>query len=54
VSAIADSEEQIFGATADAVEEFWDILNNRYASLSDDLRALLAARYQNLLFRQRE
>jgi hypothetical protein len=54
VSATANSEPEIFGAMADAIDEFWDILNQRYASLSDELRNLLAVRYQNLLFRKHE
>jgi predicted RNase H-like HicB family nuclease len=53
VSALADTQAELFGATVEAIDEFWEILNQRYASLSDDLRKLLAVRYQNLLFRQR-
>ena len=53
VYAVADSQAELFGSTVEAIDEFWDILNQRYASLSDELRKLLAVRYQNLLFRQR-
>ena len=53
VTAVAESEVELFAEAAEVVEEFWDILNERYATLSDDLRSLLDLRYQSLRFRPR-
>ena len=53
VSAVGTSEADVFAALGEAVEEYWDILNEEYATLSDDLRAQLDLRYLGLTFIQR-
>jgi hypothetical protein len=53
VTAVADSEPEVFAELADVVEELWDILNERYATLSEDLRSLLDLRFQSLRFERR-
>lgn len=50
VTAVAAEEPLIFPAMAVAVDEFWDILNAQYDTLSDELRNLLALRFQILRF----
>jgi hypothetical protein len=46
VTAIADSEAEVYGDFAEQVSEFWDILNERYDTLSEELRQLLDLRGQ--------
>src|SRR5690349_18436128 len=46
VTAIADSEAELYGEFVEQVDEFWAILNERYATLSDELRQLLDMRGQ--------
>lgn len=53
VTAVADSEGELFAEAAEAIDEFWDLLNERYATLSEDLRELLDLRYQSLRFERR-
>lgn len=53
VSAVGDSEPELFAALGEAVEEYWDILNEKYATLSDELRAQLDLRYLGLTFVKR-
>jgi hypothetical protein len=53
VTAVADSEATLFGQMAAAVEEYWDILNAQYDTLSDAMRGLLSLRYQGLRFDRR-
>jgi hypothetical protein len=50
VSAVADSEVDLIGEMADQVEEFWSILNERYETLDDSLKALLDLRGTALKF----
>jgi hypothetical protein len=49
VTAMADSEAALYGEFAEQVSEFWDILNERYETLSDELRRLLDLRGQTSL-----
>lgn len=49
VLAVADSEREIYGEFAEQVNEFWDILNERYATLGPELRRLLDMRSQTSL-----
>jgi len=53
VSAVGDTQAEVFAALAEAVDEYWSILNERYETLSDDLRGLLDLRYSDLTFIQR-
>ena len=53
VTVIADSETQIIPAAFEAIEEYWDILNEKYDTLSDDLRAQLGMRHLGLEFTKR-
>jgi hypothetical protein len=46
VTAVADSEVDLYGEFAEQVSDFWDILNERYATLGPDLRRVLDLRSQ--------
>lgn len=50
VTAVAKTEAELFVEASHEVSEFWDILNKDYETLSDNLRALLCLRFQNLKF----
>ncbi|SRR5260370_40284187 len=50
VSATADSEADLFAEMVDQVEEFWQILNERFPTLSEDLKNLLKLRGLPLRF----
>ena len=54
VTAVADTEADLFAETYDAVDQFWALLNERYSTLSPELRALLELRQQPLSFRPRQ
>jgi hypothetical protein len=49
VTAMADSEVALYGDFAEQVSEFWDILNERYETLGNELRQLLDLRGQTSL-----
>lgn len=49
VTAMADSETALYGEFAEQVSEFWDILNERYETLGDELQRLLDMRGQTSL-----
>lgn len=53
ITVVADTETGIFPAMFEAIEEYWDILNERYETLSDDLRAQLGMRHLSLGFSKR-
>ena len=46
VTAMANSEGELYADFPEQVSEFWDILNERYGTLSDELRHLLDLRGQ--------
>lgn len=50
VTAVADSEPELFAETAEAVDHLWEILNERYATLSEDMRRVLELRGLELKF----
>lgn len=50
VSATADSQPELFGEMVEQVEEFWQILNDKYPTLSDELQLLLKLRGLGLRF----
>jgi hypothetical protein len=50
VTAVADTEARVFVEAAEQVAEFWEILNERYETLSENLKELLSLRFQNLRF----
>jgi predicted RNase H-like HicB family nuclease len=50
VSAAADTAAELVAEMSEAVGEFWEILNENYATLSDELRGLLDLRHQALSF----
>ena len=52
VSATADTEADLFADMVDQVEEFWQILNGRFPTLSDDLKQLLRLRGLPLRFKK--
>jgi hypothetical protein len=53
LSATAGTPAELFAQMGEAVEEYWDILNERYNTLSDELRARLDLRYLALNFKHR-
>lgn len=53
LSAVADSDAEVFAEMGEAVEEYWDILNERYSTLSEELRERLDLRYLGLSFTKR-
>jgi hypothetical protein len=50
VSATADSEGDLFSEMVDQVEEFWQILNDRFPTLSEELKYVLKLRGLPLRF----
>jgi hypothetical protein len=54
VTAVADTETDIIPAMFEVLEDYWDILNERYDTLSDALRGQLALRYLGLEFAKRQ
>jgi hypothetical protein len=52
VNAVGDSIPDLFVEMANQVDEYWAILNERYASLSEDAKALLQLRHLGLRFQQ--
>src|SRR5260370_21316310 len=50
VSATAESEADLFAEIVDQVEEFWQILNERFPTLSVDLKNLRTLRHLPINF----
>jgi hypothetical protein len=50
VSAIADTEVELYAEFAEQLDEFWAILNERFETLSEDLKRLLDLRGQTFRF----
>ncbi|HEX2682188.1 MAG TPA: hypothetical protein VHM88_11595 [Candidatus Acidoferrales bacterium] len=50
VSATADSEAQLFAEMVGQVDEFWQVLNGRYETLSQELKRILELRGLGLRF----
>jgi hypothetical protein len=53
VTAIADTQAELYAETADVVSEFWDILNAKFDTLAPHLRELLELRELPLAFTPR-
>lgn len=54
VTAVADNQADLFAETAEVVDDFWARLNERYETLSPDLKRLLDLREQPLSFQTRQ
>lgn len=50
VSVNADSQPEVIARAAEAVDDFWQVLNSRYATLDAQLRALLDMRNRPVRF----
>jgi hypothetical protein len=50
LTAIADTQADLYAEAADVVEEFWARLNGSFATLSPHLREVLELRHLPLLF----
>ncbi|MBJ7603285.1 MAG: hypothetical protein JF888_08880 [Candidatus Dormibacteraeota bacterium] len=50
VTAAGDTDAELFAEMAEQVDDFWQVLNERYLTLGDELRNLLQLRHLGLKF----